>query len=75
MNFTKEEILERFTRGDKARSTEGAGLGLSIAQGFTLACGGTFDIELDGDMFKAIVGFQMVDQTAQPEQQAVTADE
>lgn len=75
MNFTKEEILERFTRGDKARSTEGAGLGLSIAQGFTLACGGTFDIELDGDMFKAIVGFQMVEQTAQPELQAVTADE
>ncbi len=74
MNFTKEEILERFTRGDKARSTEGAGLGLSIAQGFTLACGGTFDIELDGDMFKAIVGFQMVEQPAEPEQ-AVTADE
>lgn len=75
MNFTKEEILERFTRGDKARTTEGAGLGLSIAQGFTLACGGNFDIELDGDMFKAIVSFQMVTPAAEAEQQAVTADE
>ncbi len=70
MNFTKEEILERFTRGDKARSTEGAGLGLSIAQGFTLACGGSFDIELDGDMFKAIVGFPMAVLPAQPQQDA-----
>lgn len=59
MTFTKEEILERFTRGDKARSTEGSGLGLSIAQGFTIACGGTFDIDLDGDMFKSIITFPL----------------
>ena len=59
MTFTKEEILERFTRADKARSTEGTGLGLSIAQGFTLACGGSFDIEIDGDMFKVVLGFPM----------------
>lgn len=74
MNFTKEEIMERFTRGDKARSTEGTGLGLSIAQGFTLACGGNFDIELDGDMFKAIVSFPMAAEPAETVQ-AVTADE
>lgn len=60
MTFTKEEILERFTRGDKARSTEGSGLGLSIAQGFALACGGKLDIDIDGDMFKAIVTFPVV---------------
>ncbi len=59
MDFTKEEIMERFTRGDKSRSTEGTGLGLSIAQGFTLACGGQFDIEIDGDMFKSIVTFPL----------------
>lgn len=59
MDFTKEEILERFTRGDKARSTEGSGLGLSIAQGFTIACGGEFDIDIDGDMFKAMIKFPL----------------
>lgn len=65
MTFTKEEILERFTRGDKSRTTEGSGLGLSIAQGFTIACGGSFDIELDGDMFKTIITFPL--KSAQPE--------
>ncbi len=74
MTFTKDEILERFTRGDKARSTEGTGLGLSIAQGFALACGGQFDIDIDGDMFKAIVTFPMVNVDTE-EKTAVTADE
>lgn len=74
MTFTKDEILERFTRGDKARSTEGTGLGLSIAQGFALACGGQFDIDIDGDMFKAIVTFPMVSVDAE-DKTAVTADE
>lgn|GEM_PF-406941 len=70
MTFTKDEILERFTRGDKARSTEGTGLGLSIAQGFALACGGSFDIEIDGDMFKAMLSFPV-----EPDKKAkVTAD-
>lgn len=59
MNFTTEEILERFTRGDKSRTTEGSGLGLSIAQGFALACGGDFKIEIDGDMFKSIITFPL----------------
>ncbi len=59
MDFTAEEMLERFARGDKSRSTEGSGLGLSIAQGFTLACGGKFGIEIDGDMFKATVSFPL----------------
>lgn len=63
MTFTKDEIMERFTRGDKARSTEGTGLGLSIAQGFTLACGGMFDIDIDGDMFKAILSFPLSENT------------
>ncbi len=74
MTFTKDEILERFTRGDKARSTEGTGLGLSIAQGFALACGGQFDIDIDGDMFKAIVTFPIVTVDTD-ENAAVTADE
>ena len=60
MDFTADEILERFTRGDKSRTTEGSGLGLSIAQGFTLACGGTFALDIDGDMFKVTLTFPLV---------------
>jgi len=58
MEFTKEEILQRFFRGDQARSSEGSGLGLSIAESFTEVTGGSFDIEVDGDQFKAIVKFR-----------------
>lgn len=59
MNFTEEEIVERFVRGDKARSSEGSGLGLAIAQNFTRACGGDFDIKIDGDLFKVILTFDI----------------
>ena len=55
MDFTEEEILERFSRGDKARNTEGNGLGLSIAKEFTNACGGTIKIKIDGDQFNVII--------------------
>lgn len=57
INFNEDEILERFTRGDKARTTEGSGLGLSIAQSFTQACGGKFTITVDGDLFKVELEF------------------
>ena len=55
MNFTAEEITERFARGDSSRSTEGSGLGLSIAKSFTEANGGQFNVLIDGDMFTAEV--------------------
>ena len=57
MNFTEEEILQRFVRGDQARSTEGSGLGLSIAESFTQVCGGEFDLKIDGDLFKVTLKF------------------
>ncbi len=57
MDFTADEILQRFTRGDRSRSTEGSGLGLSIAKGFTEACGGRFSIGIDGDQFSVQVSF------------------
>lgn len=57
MTFTPDEIAERFTRGDKARTTEGSGLGLSIAKSFTEACGGRFKISIDGDVFAVSVEF------------------
>ena len=52
---TPEELTERFTRGDESRTTEGNGLGLSIAKSFTEACGGKFEITIDGDVFEATV--------------------
>jgi len=57
MQFTEEEILERFTRGDQARTTEGSGLGLSIADSFTKLCGGDFHIKIDGDQFTVEITF------------------
>ena len=57
MDFTAEEILQRFNRGDKSRTTEGSGLGLSIAESFTRACGGNFKVEIDGDQFKVKLRF------------------
>ena len=57
MKFSAGEITERFTRGDKSRSDGGSGLGLSIAKSFTEACGGEFSINIDGDVFAALVKF------------------
>lgn len=60
LNINSDELTERFVRGDVSRSTEGSGLGLSIAQSLTKLQGGTFDIFIDGDLFKARVGFAMI---------------
>lgn len=57
MNISPEELTERFIRGDSARSTEGSGLGLSIAQSLTRVQGGEFEIYLDGDLFKVTLNF------------------
>ena len=60
MNFSSEEIQERFMRGDKSRHETGSGLGLAIAKSFVVAQGGTFDIEIDGDLFKVIMTFKKI---------------
>lgn len=57
LDFSAEEITERFVRGEESRSAEGNGLGLAIARSYTEACGGKFNISLDGDLFKAIITF------------------
>lgn len=51
------DLTERFTRGDSSRTTEGSGLGLSIAKNLTCLMGGAFDISVDGDLFKATLVF------------------
>ena len=57
LNIPAEQLMERFVRGDEARTTEGSGLGLSIARSLTELQGGQFHIEIDGDLFKAAVSF------------------
>ena len=54
---TLDELTERFVRGDVARTTEGSGLGLSIARSLTQLQKGEFVITIDGDLFKAVVTF------------------
>ncbi len=55
MNFDCKEILEKFVRADKSRTKEGSGLGLAISNSFIMALGGSFNIKVDGDQFKAII--------------------
>ena len=57
LNIQADELTERFIRGDVSRSTEGSGLGLSIAKNLTKLMGGEFEIYLDGDLFKVTIGF------------------
>ena len=53
LNITADELMQRFVRGDKSRYTEGSGLGLSIAKSLCELQDCKFDIEIDGDLFKA----------------------
>lgn len=55
LDIPPEQLTERFVRGDVSRTTEGSGLGLSIAQSLSNIQGGRFKIEIDGDLFKVIV--------------------
>ena len=53
LNISPDELMERFVRGDASRHTEGSGLGLSIAGSLVQLMGGTFDLSIDGDLFRA----------------------
>lgn len=55
-----EDLTERFIRGDVARSTEGSGLGLSIAKNLTELQKGRLEIISDGDLFKVVITFPLV---------------
>lgn len=57
LNISTDELMQRFVRGDSARSTEGSGLGLSIARSLTELQGGQFRLDVDGDLFKVTLRF------------------
>jgi len=57
LNISSDELMERFVRGDISRSTEGSGLGLSIAKSLTELQNGSFKISIDGDLFKVMISF------------------
>lgn len=60
LNISADELMQRFVRGDKSRNTEGSGLGLSIAKSLTELQDGTFNIYVDGDLFKVAIKFKRV---------------
>ncbi|MGN0165542.1 MAG: sensor histidine kinase [Lachnospiraceae bacterium] len=62
IKLSSEELTERFVRGDKSRNTEGSGLGLSIARNLTEAMGGKFFVEVDGDLYKAVLVFDAIEE-------------
>ncbi len=56
----EKDFAERFARGDASRTDGGSGLGLSIAQSFTEACGGQFSWETDADLFVVKIAFRIL---------------
>lgn len=60
LNISVDELMQRFVRGDSARTTEGSGLGISIAKSLTQIQNGKFNIYLDGDLFKVVIEFKIV---------------
>lgn len=59
LNVSAEELTERFVQGDESRGSEGSGLGLSIAKNLTKSIEGDFELQLDGDLFKVILTFDV----------------
>ncbi len=59
LNISADELMERFVRGDESRTTEGNGLGLSIAKSLAELQNGSLDIEVDGDLFKVVLAFPL----------------
>ena len=61
LNIPPDELMGRFVRGDTRRNTEGSGLGLSIAQNLAELQGGTLEVIIDADLFKAILKFPVLE--------------
>ena len=60
LNISADELMQRFVRGDKSRTSEGSGLGISIAQNLTELQQGIFELKLDGDLFKVKLTFNTI---------------
>ena len=60
LNISVDELMQRFVRGDSSRTTEGSGLGISIAKSLTELQKGKFNIYLDGDLFKVEIEFKAI---------------
>ena len=58
LDYDADRLTERFVRGDSARNSEGSGLGLAIVKSFVELQNGTFYVEVDGDLFKAVIQFK-----------------
>ena len=61
ITVSAKDLQERFVRGDSSRQTEGSGLGLSIAGSLTGLMGGSFDLEIEGDLFRAVLLFPVLE--------------
>lgn len=61
LNIDSEELMKRFVRGDSSRNTEGNGLGLSIAKSLTELMHGEFELVVDGDLFKIVITFPVIE--------------
>lgn len=61
LDMSANDLMERFVRGDSSRNTEGSGLGLSIAESLVTLQNGKFHIQLDGDLFKIILSFPVIE--------------
>ena len=64
LNLSPDELMERFVRGDSSRNTEGSGLGLNIARSLVELQNGTFDLSIDGDLFKVILTLPLCEYSA-----------
>ncbi|MDD6435019.1 MAG: HAMP domain-containing sensor histidine kinase [Clostridiales bacterium] len=75
LNISPQELMERFVRGDASRNTEGNGLGLSIAMSLMELQGGELILEVDGDLFKAVITLPVIQQVINNEELPKTEDQ
>ena len=64
VTVSPQELMERFVRGDESRNTEGSGLGLAIAKSFTELQDGTMELSVEGDLFRVVLRWKMMEEPA-----------